>query len=55
MAEKDIQKDAVQEDGSPKYQQVDYSKIVTVLTAAIQEQQAIIESLKARIDVLEKA
>ena len=44
------EKDAVNAEGNPNYQQVDYARIVTTLTAAIQEQQAIIESLKARLD-----
>jgi hypothetical protein len=44
------EKDAVDKDGSPKYQGVDTSFLVATLTAAIQEQQAIIESLKARLD-----
>jgi hypothetical protein len=42
-------KDAVNEDGSIKPQGVDYSKIVVHLVAAIQEQQAQIEELKARL------
>jgi hypothetical protein len=44
------EKDAVDENGKPKYQGVDTSFLVATLTAAIQEQQAIIESLKARLD-----
>jgi hypothetical protein len=44
------EKDAVDENGNPKYQGVDTSFLVATLTAAIQEQQAIIESLKARLD-----
>jgi len=44
------EKDAVDKDGNPKYQGVDTSFLVATLTAAIQEQQAIIESLKARLD-----
>jgi len=44
------EKDAVNAEGNHAYQQVDYARIVTTLTAAIQEQQAIIESLKARLD-----
>ena len=44
------EKDAVDEDGNPKYQGIDTSFLVATLTAAIQEQQAIIESLKARLD-----
>jgi hypothetical protein len=43
-------KDAVDADGKPKYQGIDVSFLVATLTAAIQEQQAIIESLKARLD-----
>jgi hypothetical protein len=42
-------KDAVDEDGNPKYQGVDTSFLVATLTAAIQEQQTIIETLKADI------
>jgi len=37
----------------PDYQGIDQSKIVPLLTAAIQEQQTIIEDLKARIETLE--
>ena len=47
------EKDAVREDGTPDYQGIDQSKIVPLLTAAIQEQQTIIEDLKARIETLE--
>jgi hypothetical protein len=43
-------KDGVDENGNPKYQGIDTSFLVATLTAAIQEQQAIIESLKARLD-----
>ena len=43
-------KDAVDADGKPEYQGIDTSFLVATLTAAIQEQQAIIESLKARLD-----
>jgi hypothetical protein len=43
-------KDAVDADGNPKYQGIDVSFLVATLTAALQEQQAIIESLKARLD-----
>ena len=46
-------KDAVDEDGNPKYQGVDTSFLVATLTAAIQEQQTIINDLKARIETLE--
>ena len=47
------EKDAVREDGSHQLQMMDASKIVPLLTAAIQEQQAIIEQLKSRIEILE--
>jgi hypothetical protein len=44
------EKDGVDANGNPKYQGIDTSFLVATLTAAIQEQQAIIESLKARLD-----
>jgi hypothetical protein len=44
------EKDAVDANGKIKPQGVDTSFLVATLTAAIQEQQAIIESLKARLD-----
>lgn len=47
------EKDAVDVDGNPIHQGVDYSKIVVHLVAAMQEQQSIIEDLKARLAVLE--
>jgi hypothetical protein len=47
------EKDAVNEDGSIKPQGVDTSFLVATLTAAIQEQQAIINDLKDRIETLE--
>jgi hypothetical protein len=47
------EKDAVKEDGSPAYQGVDTSFLVATLTAAIQEQQALITALTARITALE--
>jgi hypothetical protein len=47
------EKDAVDADGNPKYQGIDTSFLVATLTAAIQEQQAIIESLTARVSALE--
>jgi hypothetical protein len=49
------EKDAVNKDGSIKSQGVDTSFLVATLTAAIQEQQSIIESLTARIAALEAA
>ena len=39
----------------PDYQQIDQSKLVPLLTKALQEQQATIESLTARITALESA
>ena len=47
------EKDAVNEDNTPKYQMVDKSALIPLLTAAIQEQQTIIKNLIARITVLE--
>jgi len=47
------EKDAVDENGNPKYQGIDVSFLVATLTAAIQEQQAIINELKSRIETLE--
>jgi hypothetical protein len=47
------EKDAVDEEGKPVYQGIDTSFLVATLTAAIQEQQTIINDLKARIETLE--
>jgi hypothetical protein len=47
------EKDAVNKDGSIKPQGIDTSFLVATLTAAMQEQQAIIEALEARITALE--
>jgi len=46
-------KDAVDVDGNPQYQGIDTSFLVATLTAAIQEQQAIITALTARVTALE--
>lgn len=46
-------KDAVDEKGEPVYQGIDTSFLVATLTAAIQEQQAMIQALTARIEALE--
>ena len=43
------EKDAVDDDGNPKYQGIDQSKLVPLLTAALQEAIAKIESLEARL------
>ena len=47
------EKDGLKADGTPKYQGIDPSKLVPLLTKAIQEQQTLIESLTARIETLE--
>ena len=46
-------RDATFDDGSPKYQQIDQSKIVPLLTAALQEAFAEIAALTARVEALE--
>jgi hypothetical protein len=46
------EKDAVDADGKPQYQGMDASYLVATLTAAIQEQQAIIEQLRADVETL---
>jgi hypothetical protein len=47
------EKDAVDAEGKPIYQTIDTSFLVATLTAAIQEQQALITALTARIEALE--
>jgi hypothetical protein len=42
-------KDEVDDDGNPVYQGIDQSKLVPLLTAALQEAIGEIESLKARL------
>jgi len=49
------EKDAVDADGNPVYQGIDTSFLVATLTAAIQEQQALITTLTERITALEQA
>jgi hypothetical protein len=49
------EKDGVDAEGNPQYQSVDTSFLVATLTAAIQEQQALIQSLTDRITALETA
>jgi hypothetical protein len=46
-------KDAIDEDGNPKYQSMDSSFLIATLAAAIQEQQTLITDLTARVAVLE--
>ena len=48
------EKDAVNEDGSIKPQGIDTSFLVATLTAAIQEQQTLIEALTSRLTPAEK-
>jgi hypothetical protein len=43
------EKDAVDDDGNPEYQGIDQSKLVPLLTAALQEAIAKIESIEARL------
>ena len=47
------EKDAVDAEGKPQYQGIDTSFLVATLTAAIQEQQTLIEALTARLTALE--
>ena len=47
------EKDAVDAEGNPQYQGIDVSFLVATLTAAIQEQQALITTLTQRITALE--
>jgi hypothetical protein len=47
------EKDAVDEDGNPDYQGIDQSKLVPLLTAALQEAVTKIEALEARVATLE--
>jgi hypothetical protein len=49
------EKDAVDEDGNPEYQGIDQSKLVPLLTAAIQELTLTTQELTARIEALEAA
>ncbi len=49
------EKDGVDEDGNPEYQGIDQSKLVPLLTAALQEAISKIESLETRVAALEAA
>jgi len=49
------EKDAVDDEGNPIYQGIDQSKIVPLLTAALQEALTKIEALEARVAALEGA
>jgi hypothetical protein len=46
-------KDDVDDEGNPKYQSIDTSFLVATLTAAIQEQQVMIQELSAKVAALE--
>jgi hypothetical protein len=46
-------KDAVDEEGQPDYQSVDYGKLTPVLTAAIKDLDALVGALTSRIEALE--
>jgi hypothetical protein len=48
-------KDAVGADGKPEYQGIDQSKLVPLLTAALQEALTKIETLEAKVTALENA
>jgi hypothetical protein len=48
-------KDAVDADGNPEYQSIDQSKLVPLLTAALQEALTKIDSLETRLTALEGA
>ena len=48
-------KDEVDSDGNPVYQSVDQSKLIPLLTAAIQELSAEINTLKTKVTALEAA
>jgi hypothetical protein len=47
------EKDGVDEDGNPEYQGIDQSKIVPLLTAALQEALTKIDQLETRIEAME--
>lgn len=49
------EKDAVDADGNPEYQGIDQSKLVPLLTAALQEALIKIEDLEARVTAMEGA
>jgi hypothetical protein len=49
------EKDAVDDDGNPVYQGIDQSKLVPLLTAALQEAIGRIETLEAEVAALKGA
>jgi hypothetical protein len=48
------EKDEVDDEGNPRYQGIDQSKLVPLLTAALQEAIAKIETLEARVSAIEE-
>ena len=48
-------KDEVDANGDPEYQTIDHSKLVPLLTAALQEAVTEIESLKAEVAALKSS
>ena len=48
-------KDAVDSENNPVYQEIDYSKLVPLLTAALQEAVTKIETLETKVATLEAA
>jgi hypothetical protein len=46
------EKDAVDKDGKPEYQGIDQSKLVPLLTAALQELKAELDTVKAELNTL---
>lgn len=49
------EKDAVRDDGSPKYQQMDYTKLIPLLLAGVQDLTAKVLQLEAEIESLKNA
>ena len=49
------EKDAVNDEGNPEYQGIDQSKLVPLLTAALQEAITKIETLETKVAALEAA
>ena len=49
------EKDGVDDNGDPKYQSIDHSKLVPLLTAALQEAITKIETLETKVAALEVA
>ena len=52
---RNAKKDGVDVNGDPKYQSIDHSKFVPLLTAALQEAITKIETLETKVAALEAA